>query len=55
MATVKKLGCDAQQIAQKVKKAKKHCIDVFSSCKKTQDAAVALIHTCMAGDISYSS
>merc|ERR1711953_34091 len=38
--------------AQAVKKQKNKCIAAFSTCKKAEDAAVALIHTCMSGEVN---
>merc|ERR1719250_483843 len=47
----KKEGCSAEQTAKDVKAAKKLCIEAFAVCKKAEDAAVRLIHTCMAGEV----
>merc|ERR1719317_401096 len=47
----KKEGCSAEQTAKDVKAAKKLCIAAFAVCKKAEDAAVGLIHTCMAGEV----
>jgi len=50
----KKEGCTKKsgEQAKAVKKQKKKCIDAFSACKKAEDAAVALIHTCMSGEVN---
>jgi len=47
-------GCTKKsgEQAKAVKKQKKKCIDAFSACKKAEDAAVALIHTCMSGEVN---
>merc|ERR1711936_55359 len=47
----KEKGCSASDTAKQVKAAKKKCTDAFMVCKKAEDAAVALIHTCMAGEV----
>merc|ERR1711970_1541063 len=47
----KEAGCSASDTAKQVKAAKKKCVDAFSVCKKAEDAAVSLIHTCMAGEV----
>merc|ERR1711892_824493 len=47
----KKAGCSASDTSKQVKAAKNKCIAAFSKCKKAEDAAVALIHTCMAGEV----
>ena len=47
----KEEGCKADDTAKAVKEAKKKCIEAFSVCKKAEDAAVGLIHTCMAGEV----
>jgi len=47
----KKEGCSAESTAKAVKKAKQKCIAAFGKCKKAEDAAVGLIHTCMAGEV----
>ena len=47
----KKEGCSAEQTAKDVKAAKNRCFKAFSACKKAEDAAVGLIHTCMAGEV----
>merc|ERR1712226_1709314 len=45
-------GCTkkGKKQSQAVKKQKNKCIAAFSTCKKAEDAAVALIHTCMSGE-----
>ena len=43
----KEEGCKADNTAKAVKKAKNKCIAAFSVCKKAEDTAVGLIHTCM--------
>jgi len=50
----KKEGCTAlgQQTAVAVKKQKEKCLNAFKVCKKAEDAAVALIHTCMSGEVN---
>merc|ERR1712072_1160384 len=50
----KKEGCTKKsgEQAKAVKRQKKKCIDAFSACKKAEDAAVALIHTCMSGEVN---
>merc|ERR1711936_1197288 len=47
-------GCTkkGKEQAQAVKKQKNKCIAAFSTCKKAEDAAVALIHTCMSGEVN---
>jgi len=47
----KKYNCKATDTSKQVKAAKNKCVAAFSICKKAEDAAVALIHTCMAGDV----
>merc|ERR1711892_1021218 len=49
----KEAGCkdNAADTAKAVKAAKNKCISAFSVCKKAEDAAVGLIHTCMAGEV----
>merc|ERR1711892_755067 len=49
----KEAGCkdNAADTAKAVKAAKNKCILAFSVCKKAEDAAVGLIHTCMAGEV----
>jgi hypothetical protein len=43
---------ESKKQAQAVKKQKTQCIKAFSVCKKAEDAAVALIHTCMSGEVN---
>merc|ERR1712088_1264026 len=47
-------GCTkkGKEQAQAVKKQKNKCIAAFSTCKKAEDAAVSLIHTCMSGEVN---
>merc|ERR1712012_1002026 len=47
-------GCTkkGKEQAQAVKKQKTKCISAFSKCKKAEDAAVALIYTCMSGEVN---
>merc|ERR1712223_2262436 len=47
-------GCTkkGKEQAQAVKKQKQKCISDFSKCKKAEDAAVALIYTCMSGEVN---
>merc|ERR1712203_1069362 len=47
-------GCTkkGKEQAQAVKKQKNKCIAAYSTCKKAEDAAVALIHTCMSGEVN---
>merc|ERR1711962_1615417 len=47
-------GCTkkGKEQAQAVKKQKQKCISAFSKCKKAEDAAVALIYTCMSGEVN---
>jgi len=47
-------GCtkESSKQAKAVKKQKEKCIKAFSKCKKAEDAAVALIHTCMSGEVN---
>ena len=49
----KKEGCTSltSQTAKNVKKAKNKCLSAFGVCKKAEDAAVELIHTCMSGAV----
>ena len=47
----KEEGCKADNTAKAVKKAKNECIAAFSVCKKAEDTAVGLIHTCMAVEV----
>jgi hypothetical protein len=47
----KKNNCAAKDTATAVEKAKNKCIAAFSVCKKAEDSAVGLIHTCMAGEV----
>jgi len=51
IVAAKKEGCSAEQTAKDVKAAKNRCFKAFSACKKAEDAAVGLIHTCMAGEV----
>jgi len=52
MDIAKDLGCkNASSTAKAVKKQKGTCIKAFGQCKKEEDAAIALIHVCMSGDI----
>ena len=46
-------GCTSltSQTAKNVKKAKNKCLSAFSVCKKAEDDAVQLIHTCVSGDV----
>merc|ERR1712037_444696 len=50
----KEAGCtkESSKQAKAVKKQKEKCIKAFSKCKKAEDAAVALIHTCMSGEVN---
>jgi hypothetical protein len=50
----KDAGCtkESSKQAKAVKKQKTKCISAFSKCKKAEDAAVALIHTCMSGEVN---
>merc|ERR1712037_568682 len=47
-------GCtkESSKQAKAVKAQKNKCIKAFSACKKAEDAAVALIHTCMSGEVN---
>merc|ERR1712192_320034 len=47
-------GCTkkGKEQAVAVRKQKTKCIDAFSVCKKAEDAAVALIYTCMSGEVN---
>eukprot|EP00090_Calanus_glacialis_P047515 TRINITY_DN990_c0_g1_i2.p1 TRINITY_DN990_c0_g1~~TRINITY_DN990_c0_g1_i2.p1 ORF type:complete len:437 (-),score=117.37 TRINITY_DN990_c0_g1_i2:2838-4148(-) len=47
----KKNNCAATDTSKSVKAAKNKCITAFSVCKKAEDSAVGLIHTCMAGEV----
>jgi len=51
IALAKKNNCAATDTAKSVKKAKNKCVAAFSVCKKAEDSAVGLIHTCMAGEV----
>lgn len=44
-------GCSATDTSKLVKASKNKCIKAFGVCKKAEDAAVGLIHTCMAGEV----
>ena len=46
-------GCTSltSQTAKKVKKDKNKCLSAFGVCKKAEEAAVELIHTCMSGAV----
>merc|ERR1719239_849696 len=47
-------GCTkkGKEQAVAVRKQKTKCINAFSACKKAEDAAVALIYTCMSGEVN---
>merc|ERR1712083_459279 len=47
-------GCTkkGKEQAVAVRKQKTKCIIAFSACKKAEDAAVALIYTCMSGEVN---
>merc|ERR1712172_95631 len=47
-------GCTkkGKEQAVAVRKQKTKCINAFSVCKKAEDAAVALIYTCMSGEVN---
>jgi len=49
----KKEGCTAMstQAAKDIKNLKNKCVKAFGDCKKAEDAAVGLIHTCLAGEV----
>ena len=49
----KEEGCTAltSQTAKDVKKAKNKCLSAFGVCKKAEDSAVQLIHTCVSGAV----
>merc|ERR1719419_233311 len=49
----KKEGCTAMstQAAKDIKALKNKCVKAFGDCKKAEDAAVGLIHTCLAGEV----
>jgi hypothetical protein len=47
-----KYGADT---AKAVKAEKKKCTAAFSACKKAEDSAVALTHTCMTGEVNTTS
>jgi len=50
----KEKGCTqaGKTQAKTVKANKNRCIKAFSLCKKAEDAAIALIHTCMSGEVN---
>jgi len=50
----KEKGCTqaGKTQAKAVKANKNRCIKAFSLCKKAEDAAIALIHTCMSGEVN---
>ena len=39
------------QAAKDIKNLKNKCVKAFGDCKKAEDAAVGLIHTCLAGEV----
>jgi len=47
-------GCTkaGKKQAQAVKANKTKCLKAFGVCKKAEDAAIALIHTCMSGEVN---
>jgi len=47
-------GCTTagKKQAQAVKANKNKCLKAFGVCKKAEDAAIALIHTCMSGEVN---
>jgi len=47
VAIIKKLKCETKKNQKIVTAHKNACIKVFGTCKKLEDAAVELIHTCM--------
>lgn len=51
ITAAKQFGCSATSTAKQVKQTKNKCIAAFGDCKKAEDAAVALIHTCLAGEV----
>ena len=54
IVVAKEKGCTkaSTESAKAVKKQKTACLKAFSKCKKAEDAAIALVHTCMAGEIN---
>ena len=48
---MKKEKCFANLPVTDVKKEKDRCLKAFSECKKAEDAAVGLIHTCIKGEV----
>jgi len=50
----KEKGCTTagKKQAQAVKANKTKCLKAFGVCKKAEDAAIALIHTCMSGEVN---
>merc|ERR1711936_123874 len=50
----KEEGCTkyGQQTAKAVTKQKEKCLNAFKVCKKAEDSAVKLIHTCMSGEVN---
>lgn len=51
ITAVKKEKCQAKSTANAVKTVKNRCIESFGSCKRAQDDAIGLIHTCMKGEV----
>ena len=44
---IKKQKCDTKDKTKEITKHKNNCIKVFGVCKKLEDKAVELVHTCM--------
>merc|ERR1719452_187576 len=47
VAIIKKLKCETKSKQKIVTKHKNDCIKAFGKCKKAEDSAIELIHTCM--------
>jgi len=47
VARIKQLDCQGKKTQKLVTEHKKECIKVFSKCKKTEDASVEAVYSCM--------
>ena len=54
MALAKTFECNTFSIktAASIKSSMNRCLDTFRICKKAEDAAVSLIHTCIPGRVA---
>ena len=54
MALAKTFECNTFSIktAASIKSSMNKCLDAFRICKKAEDAAVGLVHTCIPGRVA---